>query len=168
MISQRQITALEQEWKTSPRWNGIGRGYSAEDVLRLRGSVHVEHTLARLGYRADVAVNGLEVLEACSNRTYDVVLMDMHMPEMDGAEAARLLRHRFPPDQMPVIVAVTADAMQGDRERCLERGMDYYISKPLRIEDLIQVLLQCRPLAASNQITSWLAEAPNGFTAETK
>jgi CheY-like chemotaxis protein len=103
-----------------------------------------KHTLARLGYQADVAGNGLEVLEACSRQTYDVVLMDLHMPEMDGVEAARLLRHRFPEDHMPAIVAVTADAMQGDRERCLQSGMDFYISKPLRIDDLAQVLAQCR------------------------
>lgn len=125
-----------------------------------------QHTLARLGYRADIAGNGLEVLEACSNRTYDVVLMDMHMPEMDGVEATRLLRHRFPADQMPVIVAVTADAMQGDRERFLERGMDYYISKPLRIEDLIHVLLQCRTLPSAKEIGSWAATAQSGTRVE--
>ncbi len=125
-----------------------------------------QHTLARLGYRADVAVNGLEVLEACSNRTYDVVLMDMHMPEMDGVEATRLLRHRFPTDQMPVIVAVTADAMQGDRERFLERGMDYYISKPLRIEDLMQVLLHCRPLPSAKEMGAWATTAQSGTRVE--
>jgi CheY-like chemotaxis protein len=113
-----------------------------------------QHTLGRLGYRADVAANGLEVLEAFSRQAYDVVLMDLHMPEMDGSEATRLLRHRFPEDRMPAIVAVTADAMQGDRERCLQAGMDYYISKPLRIEDLVQVLSQCRALASPKEASS--------------
>ncbi len=112
------------------------------------------HTLGRLGYQADVAANGLEVLEAFSRQTYDVVLMDMHMPEMDGSEAAQLLRHRFPEDQQPAIVAVTADAMQGDRERCLQSGMDHYISKPLRIEDLIHVLSQCHALAAPKEASA--------------
>ena len=120
-----------------------------------------QHTLDRLGYRADVAANGLEVLEACSHKAYDVVLMDLHMPEMDGAEAARLLRHRFPEDQMPAIVAVTADAMQGDRERCLQAGMDHYVSKPLRIEDLVQVLSQCRVLPSLKEKSSWV-EASQG------
>jgi PAS domain S-box-containing protein len=120
-----------------------------------------QHTLGRLGYRADVAANGLEVLEAFSRQAYDVVLMDLHMPEMDGSEAAQLLRHRFPEDQQPAIVAVTADAMQGDRERCLQAGMDHYISKPLRIEDLIQVLSQCRTLAAPKEASTCAGLAQN-------
>jgi PAS domain S-box-containing protein len=106
------------------------------------------HTLGRLGYQADAVVNGLEVVEAVSRQAYDVVLMDMHMPEMDGAEATQLIRKQFPDDQQPIIIAVTADAMQGDRERCLQAGMDYYISKPIRVDDLMQVLAQCRPLAS--------------------
>ncbi len=104
------------------------------------------HTLGRLGYKSDVAGNGLEVLEAVAKRNYDVILMDMNMPEMDGAEATQMIRKRFPRGQQPVIIALTADAMQGDRERCLQAGMDNYISKPLRVEELKQVLAQCQPL----------------------
>ncbi|HXB21063.1 MAG TPA: response regulator, partial [Candidatus Solibacter sp.] len=99
-----------------------------------------QHILGRLGYSPDLAANGLEVLDALSRQRYDVVLMDLHMPEMDGMEAARIVRERFPQSQQPVIIAVTADAMQGDRERCLAAGMDNYLSKPLRIEDLGEVL----------------------------
>ncbi|HWZ42849.1 MAG TPA: histidine kinase N-terminal 7TM domain-containing protein [Candidatus Saccharimonadales bacterium] len=104
------------------------------------------YTLGRLGYHADVVVNGLEVVEAIARQPYDVVLMDMQMPEMGGAEATQLIRNRFPNHQQPTIIALTADAMQGDRERCLQAGVDYYMSKPLRIEDLMQVLAQCHPL----------------------
>ncbi len=96
--------------------------------------------LGRLGYLPDLAANGLEVLDALSRQPYDVVLMDLHMPEMDGLQATELIRKRFPEPQQPAIIAVTADAMQGDRERCLAAGMDNYLSKPLRMEELSEVL----------------------------
>ncbi len=102
--------------------------------------------LARLGYHADVVADGLEVLQALSRQTYDVVLMDMQMPNMDGAETTRVIRKDLPQDQQPTIVALTAGAMQDDRERCLRAGMDHFISKPLRNEDLLQVLRQIQPL----------------------
>ncbi|MEM7488483.1 MAG: response regulator [Pseudomonadota bacterium] len=96
--------------------------------------------LKRLGYRADLAANGLEVLEALSRQRYDVVLMDIEMPEMDGVEAARRIQSDWPADERPKIVAVTANAMQGDRERFLEAGMDGYVSKPIRVEALVEAL----------------------------
>jgi len=102
--------------------------------------------LERLGYRADVAANGLEVLEALDRQLYDVVLMDMQMPEMDGLEATRTICREWPAAQRPRIVAMTANAMQGDRELCLEAGMDDYVSKPIRVEQLIEALDQCEPL----------------------
>jgi CheY-like chemotaxis protein len=94
--------------------------------------------LARMGYRADVAANGLEALQALERQTYDVVLMDMQMPEMDGLEATRHIHQRWPGQQHPYIIAMTANAMEGDREMCLAAGMDDYISKPIRVEALIQ------------------------------
>ncbi|HLO50014.1 MAG TPA: PAS domain S-box protein [Kamptonema sp.] len=99
--------------------------------------------LERLGYRADVASNGLEALEALQRQTYDVVLMDVQMPEMDGLEASRYINQHWPIQQRPRIIAMTANAMQGDREKCLEAGMDDYISKPIQFSELAQALSQC-------------------------
>ncbi len=95
--------------------------------------------LKKLGIEADVAVNGLEVLEALERQSYDIVLMDVQMPEMDGFEASRAIRERWR-ERAPRIIAVTAHAMEDDREKCIEAGMDDYISKPVRIEDLAEML----------------------------
>lgn len=95
--------------------------------------------LQRLGYRADVAANGYEVLAALEQQPYDLVLMDVQMPEMDGLVAAQHIVQRWP-TRRPRLVAVTANAMQGDRDLCLQAGMDDYISKPIRLEELIRVL----------------------------
>ncbi|MBI5081796.1 MAG: response regulator, partial [Chloroflexi bacterium] len=92
--------------------------------------------LQRMGYRADVAANGLEALAALRRQRYDVILMDVQMPEMDGLEATRQIRSTFTPDQQPHIIAMTANAMQGDREVCLEAGMNDYVSKPIQIKEL--------------------------------
>jgi CheY-like chemotaxis protein len=102
------------------------------------------HMLARLGYRADVAANGLEVLDAVRRQPYDIILMDLQMPEMDGLEAARRIRTLAPAGSRPWIVALTANAMQGDRELCLAAGMDDYISKPIRQADLAAALERAR------------------------
>ncbi|MBD2102483.1 response regulator [Leptolyngbya sp. FACHB-261] len=96
--------------------------------------------LKGIGYRADIAGNGIEVLESLRRQTYDVVLMDVQMPEMDGLTTTRLLCQEWPQERRPRIIAMTANAMQGDREACLESGMDDYISKPIRKEELIQAL----------------------------
>jgi PAS domain S-box-containing protein len=103
--------------------------------------------LQRLGYGAEVVTNGLEVLNALSCQLYDVVLMDVQMPEMDGLTATRQICRTYPPAVRPRIIAVTASAMQGDREECLRAGVDDYISKPIRPESLYQALSQCQPLA---------------------
>jgi signal transduction histidine kinase/DNA-binding response OmpR family regulator len=92
--------------------------------------------LARLGYRADVAQNGLEVLEMLERQAYDVVLMDARMPEMDGVAATRRIRESMAAAEQPHIIAVTANAMEGDRERYLEAGMDDYLSKPIQLAEL--------------------------------
>ena len=96
--------------------------------------------LDRLGYRADVAANGLEAIEAIQRQPYDIVLMDIHMPEMDGLEATRHICQTWSQRERPIIIAMTANAMQGDREECLRAGMDDYISKPVKIEELSHVL----------------------------
>jgi CheY-like chemotaxis protein len=95
--------------------------------------------LKRLGYDAYAVANGKEALSALEAELYDVVFMDVRMPEMDGLEATRIIRKRWP-DKGPKIVAITAYAMTGDRERCLEAGMDDYVSKPVRLQDLALVL----------------------------
>jgi signal transduction histidine kinase/CheY-like chemotaxis protein len=97
--------------------------------------------LSQMGYRADVAANGIEVIEALAHRPYDVVLMDVQMPEMDGLEATRHIVERWPNDKRPRIVAMTANAMQGDREACIAAGMDDYLTKPIRVEALVQALM---------------------------
>ncbi len=103
--------------------------------------------LERLGYRADVAANGLEALQALRRQPYDVVLMDVQMPEMDGMEATRRIRQEWPGEQGPYIIAMTANAMREDREQCLAIGMDDYISKPVRVEELIAALVKARPIS---------------------
>jgi len=95
--------------------------------------------LKRMGYKADVVANGIEALQALERQPYDLVLMDLRMPEMGGLEAAQFIRQRWP-DNGPKIVAVTAYALQGDREKCIEAGMDDYISKPIRVSELAEVL----------------------------
>jgi PAS domain S-box-containing protein len=92
--------------------------------------------LERLGYRADAVANGLEAVSAVEQRSYQLVLMDLQMPEMDGLEATRQIRQRIPPDRQPRIVALTANALVGDRELCLSAGMDDYITKPMKLNEL--------------------------------
>jgi CheY-like chemotaxis protein len=98
--------------------------------------------LSQMGYRADVASNGIEAIEALERQTYDLVLMDVQMPEMDGLEASRRITSRWPSDERPRIVAMTANAMQGDRDECLAAGMDDYLTKPIRVDALIEALTQ--------------------------
>ena len=109
------------------------------------------HTLARLGYRADFAGNGLEALEALRRQAYDIVLMDVQMPEMDGFEASRRIKSGPPSagGRHPWIIALTANAMEGDRERCLEAGMDDYLGKPMRATDLAAALARAREARAA-------------------
>jgi PAS domain S-box-containing protein len=98
--------------------------------------------LERLGYRADVAGNGLEVLGALERQEYDLVLMDVQMPEMDGLEATRHLRRRRPRAEGPRVVALTANALPGDREACAAAGMDDYLTKPVQAAALQAALLR--------------------------
>ena len=96
------------------------------------------HILHRMGYEPDAVENGQEALELTIRKQYDVILMDVQMPETDGLEATRLIRQRS--GKQPVIIALTANAMQGDKEECLKAGMDDYLSKPVKQEELMAVL----------------------------
>jgi len=104
--------------------------------------------LDRMGYRADVASNGSEAVEAVERQTYDVVLMDVQMPEMDGVEATTRIRDQKG-ENRPWIIALTANALQGDKEKYLGIGMDDYLSKPIKLEELSGALSRCKPSAAA-------------------
>lgn len=96
--------------------------------------------LQQMGYSADLAQNGREVLQMVEKKKYDIIFMDIHMPEMDGFEATRELVRRYDARVRPKIIAMTADAMSGDKEKCIDAGMDDYISKPVRLEGLQAML----------------------------
>lgn len=96
----------------------------------------------KLGYHIDIASNGIEVLSALQMTDYDIIFMDVHMPELDGLEATRAIRSNGVTSYQPLIIAMTANAMQGDREICLAAGMDDYISKPVRIDELQMLVLR--------------------------
>jgi CheY-like chemotaxis protein len=99
--------------------------------------------LEQMGYRADVASNGIEAVESIERQVYDVILMDVQMPEMDGLDATRDIRE-LPAVTQPHIIAMTANALEGDREMCLAAGMDDYISKPIRVNELVEALLKAQ------------------------
>ena len=101
--------------------------------------------LKKLGYRADVTANGLEALQALEREPYDVVLMDVQMPTMDGLEATRRIHQRWPAGRRPHVIAATASAMREERAACLAAGMDDYLSKPIRVDELAAALRRCRP-----------------------
>ncbi|MCY7367809.1 MAG: response regulator [Chamaesiphon sp.] len=104
------------------------------------------HMLKRIGYHADVVMNGLEVIERLKHHDYDVILMDLQMPKMDGIEATRRIISDFPGHRCPTIIAMTANALEGDKQECLDAGMHDYVTKPVKIEQLAHALSQCQPL----------------------
>lgn len=110
----------------------------AEDVVVNQKLVLL--LLQKMGYRADVVQNGLEALDALHRQPYDLILMDMQMPEMDGLTAARQICKEYSETERPYIIALTANAMQGDRQRCLDAGMNAYISKPIQVEELVSAI----------------------------
>ena len=91
-----------------------------------------------MGYKPEIADNGREALERAAVAQYDVIFMDVQMPVMDGLEATRLIRGL--PGRQPVIIAMTANAMQGDREACIDAGMNDYVSKPIKLDILVSAL----------------------------
>ncbi len=103
----------------------------------------VQQWLQKLGYRADFVGNGYEVLEALHRQSYDLVLMDVQMPEMDGLTATEAIHAQWPVGQRPMIIAMTANVMKSDRDQCLSVGMDGYLSKPIRTQELMAAIEEC-------------------------
>jgi CheY-like chemotaxis protein len=98
----------------------------------------IQRILNKLGYRPDLVQNGVEVLENMEEQTYDVILMDIQMPEVDGLEATAAIRTRS--WHQPFIIAMTANAMSEDKEICLRAGMDEYLAKPMKLQELVEML----------------------------
>ncbi len=149
----------DQEEKTDKEKIGISQGSLALKRIKNKAQILVVEDnvinqkvalrmLEKLGYRAEVAANGLEAIELLRHKRYDLILMDIQMPEMDGFEATRLIRQDPGDDEdgLPKaihsipIIAMTAHAMKGDRDKCINAGMDDYISKPVKIADLSRIL----------------------------
>ncbi|MGD0953246.1 MAG: ATP-binding protein [Methanotrichaceae archaeon] len=123
--------------------NGVDRNHLLRILLAEDNPVNqmvMLKMLNKLGYHADVAANGTDVLRSLELHPYDLILMDVQMPEMDGFETARSIRKLWAPADQPKIIAITAYALKGDREKCLDAGMDDYISKPVKLEELKSVL----------------------------
>jgi CheY-like chemotaxis protein len=117
--------------------------------------------LARAGLAADLAVNGVEALSAVQSRVYDLVLMDVHMPELDGLEATRQIRALGGMYEQLPIVAMTANALEGDRQTCLNAGMDDYLAKPFKPEGLLDVIRRnLRGEAALQAVLPVVADGP--------
>ena len=128
----------------------IGQQHPLKILLVEDSLVNLKITLwflKKLGYRAEVAFNGIEAIDALKRQYYDVILMDAEMPEMDGREATMAIRKNFPADQQPYIIAMTANTSQGDRESFLSIGMNDYVTKPLKLEEMVHALLGCHPLS---------------------
>ncbi len=145
----RALTGVAMQDKRAPAASPFGETLASRLPLRLLladdNAVNQKVAgmlLLRLGYRADVAANGVEVLRALQSKTYDLIFLDVQMPEMDGYETARRVTALWAaaPAARPRMIAMTGNAMQGDRERCLEAGMDDYISKPVRVDELRDML----------------------------
>ncbi len=137
-----QFLEVKKE-KQRPIDKNLGTKYPLKILLAEDNLVNQKVAIkifAKLGYRIDVAGNGYEVLDAIENIEYDIIFMDVHMPEMDGLDASREINKLYGKENRPKIIAMTANAMQGDREECIAAGMDDYISKPVRLESLQEVL----------------------------
>jgi CheY-like chemotaxis protein len=150
ILNRHVINSLRKHSKTplketQPAEKKITTGVAAENPLyiliaedNLVNQKIITHMLAKMGYGADIVQNGQEAVDATGLKNYDLVLMDVQMPEMDGLEATRIIRKQV--EAQPFIIAMTANAMQGDKEECIEAGMDDYISKPINLNDLKTLL----------------------------
>lgn len=137
VLSKASNKIILKEEKNIPENNNLHDLYPMKILMAEDNQTNQKllgYMLKRLGYNAGVASNGLEVIEALERQHYDLIFMDVQMPDMDGIEATKKIIAEFP--QRPVIIALTANAMEGDREMCFEAGMDDYMSKPIKMDDL--------------------------------
>ncbi len=116
--------------------------------------------LQKLGYRADLAADGNEVIRALEQNTYDMLFLDVQMPDMDGLDCAKLICQRWTRDRRPVIIAMTGNALMGDRDKCLAAGMDDYISKPVRVADLQAAIERWGPTKVVKHDTAFFMQNP--------
>ncbi|MCP4544253.1 MAG: response regulator, partial [Chloroflexi bacterium] len=155
ILAKEQQPAERRDAAAKPQFDpDMGKRFPLRILLVEDNAINQKlalHLLARMGYRADVAGNGLETLEALQRQPYDVILMDVQMPEMDGLEATRRIRHEVAPKAQPRIVAMTASAMKEDKDACQAAGMDDYVSKPIRVEELVGALNKCRSLGENSK-----------------
>ncbi|MEJ2616774.1 MAG: response regulator, partial [Ignavibacteriaceae bacterium] len=145
VLKKNKVSVKKQKDISSMQFDsGIGEHYPLKILLAEDNKVNQKvalRFLEKIGYRADVAFNGLEVLDALRRQFYDVILMDVQMPELDGEQATIEIRKSFLPNQQPRIVAMTANALKSDREKYITSGMDDYIVKPFKIEELVRALV---------------------------
>jgi CheY-like chemotaxis protein/HPt (histidine-containing phosphotransfer) domain-containing protein len=120
--------------------------------------------LQRLGYRPEVAANGLEVIKLLEQQPFDLIFLDVQMPEMDGYEAARRIRQKWNDPERPHLIAMTGNALEGNRERCLEAGMDDYVAKPVRIPELQAVIQRWGKARQAAQNNSGTEPVPAAVT----
>jgi signal transduction histidine kinase/CheY-like chemotaxis protein len=145
-FARRSVAAID---KTVARQHPLRILVAEDNVVNQKVAARL---LERMGYHADVVANGLEVLEAVRRQSYDVILMDVQMPEMDGLEASRHIMRDFDAARRPTVIALTANVSASDQEKCKEAGMDEFLGKPLELGRLRDALLQCHPAAGPGHL----------------
>ena len=115
------------------------------DIINIINQMVASKLLERLGYHADLAKNGLEAVQTFQEKIYDLIFMDVQMPEMDGLTATKLIR-QSPENSQVRIVAMTASARPEDRQDCLDAGMDDFISKPINIQEVVRLISLARSI----------------------
>jgi CheY-like chemotaxis protein len=146
VLSKTPVSRAKDQHTTPVHFDGeIGKQYPLQILLAEDNIINQKvalRFLEKIGYTADVAINGIEALKALKNKFYDVVLMDVQMPEMDGEQCTVEIRNSFPAERQPRIVAVTANALSTDKQKYLSIGMDDYVVKPFKLEELIRALVE--------------------------
>jgi len=147
---KRNVLATQSALKAAQMDRSLGENFPLRILVAEDNLVNqqlAKQWLKKMGYSPNIVNNGREAIDALSKQPYDVILMDVHMPVMDGITATTQICDRWPADKRPKIVALTANAMQGDRQKYLAAGMDDYVSKPIEWEKLVNILKQVTPIA---------------------